>query len=34
MSHAENLHTLHPAAGSTDALVSFVGGLRHAVALR
>jgi 2-methylcitrate dehydratase PrpD len=30
MSHAENLHTLHPAAGSTDALVSFVGGLRHA----
>ena len=24
MSHAENLHTLHPAAGATDALVSFV----------
>jgi len=30
MSHAENLHALRPAAGSTDALVSFVGGLGHA----
>jgi 2-methylcitrate dehydratase PrpD len=30
MSHVEAVHTLHPAAGSTDALVSFVGGLRHA----
>ena len=29
MSHAESLHTLHPAAGSTDALVAFVGALRH-----
>jgi 2-methylcitrate dehydratase PrpD len=30
MSHAEAVHTLHPAAGSTDALVAFVDGLRHA----
>ena len=29
MSHAENLHTLHPAAGATDAIVSFVSELRH-----
>jgi 2-methylcitrate dehydratase PrpD len=31
MSHAEAVHTLHPAAGATDALVSFVGRLRHAL---
>jgi 2-methylcitrate dehydratase PrpD len=30
MSHAEAVHTLHPTAGSTDALVAFVDGLRHA----
>ena len=24
MSHAEALHTLHPAAGATDAIVNFV----------
>ncbi len=30
MSHAEAIHKLHPAAGSTDALVTFVGGLRYA----
>jgi 2-methylcitrate dehydratase PrpD len=30
MSHAEAVHTLHPAAGATDALVTFVDGLRHA----
>jgi 2-methylcitrate dehydratase PrpD len=30
MSHAEALHTLHPAAGATDAIVEFVGALRHA----
>jgi 2-methylcitrate dehydratase PrpD len=29
MSQAEAIHTLHPAAGSTDALVTFVGELRH-----
>ena len=29
MSHAEVLHTLHPAAGATDALVGFVSKLRH-----
>ena len=26
MSHAEALHTLHPAAGATDAIVDFVSG--------
>jgi 2-methylcitrate dehydratase PrpD len=30
MSQAEALHTLHPAAGATDAIVDFVSGLRHA----
>jgi 2-methylcitrate dehydratase PrpD len=30
MSHAEAVHTLHPAAGSTDSLVTFIGALRHA----
>jgi 2-methylcitrate dehydratase PrpD len=30
MSHAEALHTLHPAAGATEAIVDFVSGLRHA----
>src|SRR5256885_4253879 len=30
MSHAEALHTLHPAAGATDAIVDFVSGLRFA----
>src|SRR5262247_3429153 len=30
MSHAEALHTRHPAAGATDATTSFVSGLRHA----
>ena len=30
MSRAEAVQTLHPAAGSTDALVSFVDGLRYA----
>jgi 2-methylcitrate dehydratase PrpD len=30
MSHAEALHTLHPAAGATDAIVAFVSALRHA----
>jgi hypothetical protein len=29
MSHAESIHTLHPAAGATDAIVSFVATLRH-----
>src|SRR5438552_12581252 len=29
MSHAEALHTLHPAAGATDAVVDFVSGLRY-----
>jgi 2-methylcitrate dehydratase PrpD len=29
MSHAEAVHTLQPAAGATDALIAFVGGLRH-----
>jgi 2-methylcitrate dehydratase PrpD len=29
MSHAEAVRTLHAAAGSTDALVGFVDGLRH-----
>jgi 2-methylcitrate dehydratase PrpD len=29
MSHAEALHTLHPAAGATDAVVGFVAKLRH-----
>src|SRR3954469_7825945 len=29
MSHAEALHTLHPAAGATDALVRFVDKLRY-----
>jgi 2-methylcitrate dehydratase PrpD len=29
MSHAEALHTLHPAAGATDALVGFVHKLRY-----
>jgi 2-methylcitrate dehydratase PrpD len=29
MSHAEAVHTLHPAAGATDALVAFVSALRH-----
>ncbi len=29
MSHAEALHTLHPAAGATEAIVDFVGELRH-----
>ncbi|HEY7662841.1 MAG TPA: MmgE/PrpD family protein [Xanthobacteraceae bacterium] len=30
MSHAEALHTLHPAAGATQAILDFVGGLRYA----
>src|SRR5258708_11638241 len=30
MFHAEALHTLHPAAGATDAIVDFVSGLRFA----
>ena len=30
MSHAEALHTLHPAAGATEAVVGFVSGLRYA----
>jgi len=30
MSHAEALYTLHPAAGTTQAIVAFVSGLRHA----
>jgi 2-methylcitrate dehydratase PrpD len=30
MSHAEALHTLHPAAGATEAIVDFVSRLRHA----
>jgi 2-methylcitrate dehydratase PrpD len=30
MSHVEAVHTLHPAAGATAALVSFIGRLRHA----
>ena len=29
MSHAEAVHTLQPAAGATDALVKFVGGLKY-----
>src|SRR3954468_6704689 len=29
MSHAEALHTLHPAAGAADALVGFVDKLRY-----
>jgi 2-methylcitrate dehydratase PrpD len=29
MSHAEAVHTLHPAAGATEALVAFVSALRH-----
>ncbi len=29
MSHAEELHTRHPAAGATDAVVNFVSKLRH-----
>src|SRR5918999_1288700 len=29
MSHAEALHTRHPAAGATDAVVDFVSQLRH-----
>src|SRR5206468_10618463 len=29
MSHAEALHTVHPAAGATEAVVGFVSGLRH-----
>ena len=29
MSHAEALHTLHPAAGATEAIVEFVSELRH-----
>ena len=33
MSHAEAVHTLHPAAGATQALVGFVGGLRYAALL-
>jgi 2-methylcitrate dehydratase PrpD len=30
MSHAEALHTLHPAAGATEAVVGFVSDLRYA----
>jgi 2-methylcitrate dehydratase PrpD len=30
MSHAEALHTLHPAAGATEAIIDFVSALRHA----
>src|SRR5437879_6249905 len=29
MAHAEVLHALHPAAGATEAIVSFVSSLRH-----
>src|SRR5947207_9886335 len=29
MSHAEALHTVHPADGATDAIVGFVGKLRY-----
>src|SRR5438132_7288780 len=29
MSHAETLHTVHPADGATDAIVDFVGKLTH-----
>ena len=29
MSHAEAVHTLQPAAGATEALVTFAGTLRH-----
>jgi 2-methylcitrate dehydratase PrpD len=29
MSHAEALHTRHPAAGATEAITAFVSGLRH-----
>ena len=29
MSHAEAVHTLHPAAGATQAIVDFVDALRH-----
>src|SRR5207237_1383606 len=29
MSHAETLHTMHPADGATDAIVGFVGNLTH-----
>ena len=29
MSHAEALHTLHPAAGATEAIVDFVSALRY-----
>src|SRR3954471_12995506 len=29
MSHAEAIRPLHPAAGATDAIVEFVGALRH-----
>ena len=29
MSHAETLHTLHPASGATDALVGFADALRY-----
>ena len=29
MSHAEALQTLHPAAGATDAIVSFVSALKY-----
>ena len=30
MSHAEAVHTLHPAAGATRTIVDFVDGLRYA----
>ena len=30
MSHAEAIHPLHPAAGASEAIVDFVGGLSHA----
>ena len=29
MSHAEAVHTLHPAVGATEAIVEFVNELRH-----
>src|SRR5438093_13241833 len=29
MSHAEALHTVHPAAGATEAVVGFVSGLGY-----
>src|SRR5437588_1025112 len=29
MSHAETLHTMHPADGATDAIVGFVGNLTY-----